>query len=332
MNALHERNYFLRAKLKGQKLLSEAVAAQLDVPWRTNGFIAQAVFFLLTCMALGAFYGFLDLAGNQSEGLIVGIAAIVIAEYLIGIRRWFFTGVEAGLWLGGMYALISELPSSGKPEAMLVLAAGAAIPGWRVRNPLFGAVAAYFVMLYFEKRFDLGVVCALLLTVGAALALLRSWKRPTTEWLWIAIALVLPFAGIDEAGIEWRDVTIILYAAAGFFVLYLAFRRRHHALFLSAMILLAIAAVELSKKIDAPEEAKLAFDGVVLMTIAFLLSRALRDRTTGYVLAPMELTPLDDAVEVAATLAHQPRATAPAQATPVSGGGGFGGAGASGDY
>lgn len=332
MNAQHERNFFLRARLSGDGLQNDGIAAQLDVPWRTNGLLAQAVFFLLTSIALGAFYGLLNVLDLEPEGVITGVAAIVLAEYLIGFRRWFFTGVEAALWIGGVFALISELPSSGKPEAMLVLAAGAAIAGARVRNPLFGALAAIFVMLYFEKRFDLGVLCALLIALVACIALLRTWRRPTTEALSIALVLVMPFAGRFSADDSWRDTTILLYAIFGIIALSLAMARRHHALFLAAMISLAIACADLAKKVNASNEAKLAIAGTLLLAIAFAISRTLRNRTHGLVLTPIQLTPFDDAAEIGATLALQPTVSAPsAQPQPASGGG-FGGAGASGDY
>ena len=331
MNAQHERNFFLRARLRGDGVRSDGIAAQLDVPWRTNGLLAQAAFFLLTCIGLGAFYGLLHVLDTGGEGLVAGVAAIALAEYLIGARRWFFTGVEAALWLCGVFALISELPSSGKPEAMLVLAAAGAIAGARVRNPLFGALAAIFVVLYFEKRFDLGVLCALLIALVACIALLRTWRRPTTEALWIALALVMPIAGRFHADRNWRDTTIVLYAILGIIALSLAMARRHHALFLTAMISLAIAGADFAEKLTAPNEAKLALAGSLLLLIAFATSRALRGRTHGLVLTPIQLTPFDDAAEIAATLALQPTAHAP-EPQPASGGGEFGGAGASGDY
>jgi hypothetical protein len=333
MNAQHERNFHLRARLRGEGLSNDAIAAQLDVPWRTNGVLSQIVFFVLTCVAVGAFYAMLNVLHIELEGLVTGIAAIVLAEYLIGSRRWFFTGVEAALWGAGVFSLISELPSSGKPEAMLVLAAGAAIAGARVRNPLLGALAAIFVMIYFEKRFDLGVLCALVIALIACIALLRTWRRPTNEALWIAIALVMPIASRFEADSYWRDTTIVLYAIFGVIALSLAIAKRHHALFLTAMIALAIAGADFLEKVLAPDEAKFAAGGIVLLAIAFAISRALRDHTHGLVLTPIQLTPLDNAAEIAATLAMQPSAPKPeAQPAPVSGGGSFGGAGASGDY
>jgi hypothetical protein len=334
MNAQHERNFFLRARLRSDGVRNDAITAQLDVPWRTNSLLAQAAFFLLTCIGLGAFYGFLHVFDTGREGLVTGVAAIVLAEYLIGARRWFFTGVEAALWIGGVFALISELPSSGKPEAMLVLAAGAAIAGARVRNPLFGALAAIFIMLYFERRFDLGVLCALVIALAACIALLRTWRRPTTEALWIALALVMPIAGRFTADAVWRDTTILLYAIFGIIALSLGLAKRHHALFLTAIIALGIAGGDFAEKLnDWPNEAKLAIGGALLLIIAFAMSRALRGRTHGLVLTPIELTPFDNAAEIGATLALQPTAPTPvAQSTPASGGGEFGGAGASGDF
>jgi hypothetical protein len=326
MNVQHERNLHLRTRLRGT-----GAAAQLEVPWRTNGLIAQCVFFLLTCVALGASYGLIHIFDVSMPGLFIGITAIVLAEYLIGARRWFFTGVESALWIGGVLAMISELPNSGAPATFLVLAAGSAIAGARVRNPLFGALAAILVMIYGEERFDLGVLIAFVISVVACLALLRTWRRPSSEALWIALALVMPIAGRFTADTQWRTTTITLYATLGAIALALGVARRHHALFLTAMIALGIAAMDVGERIAAPVEVKLAVAGALLLAIAFALSRALRDRTRGFVLTPLALTPIDDAAELAATFALQPT-SAPPDPQPATGGGSFGGAGASGDY
>ena len=324
MNVQHERNLHLRAHLKDPR-----VAEHLEVPWRTNGILAQCFFFVLTCIALGAFYGLAHLLEMPRPGVITGVAAIVLAEVLIA-KRWFFTGVEAALWIVGLFALISELPRSGTPESMLVIAAACAIAGARVRNPLFGAAAAIFVMLYVEKRFDLGVVCALLIALASCIALLREWQRPSTEMLWIALALVRPVAGRFTADAQWRTTTIVLYTVFGAIALILAITRRHHALLLTAMIALGIAATDFAEPIAAPAEVKFAVAGALLLAIAFAISRKLRGRTHGFVLTPMELTPFDDAMELGATLNLQPAAAQPEPGL-STGGGKFGGAGASGD-
>jgi hypothetical protein len=300
VNVQHERNLFLRARL-GDKRLD----GQLEVPWRTNGVVAQCFFFVLACVALGAFYGLMQIFDTGSEGLVAGAVAIVLAEVLIS-RRWFFTGVEAALWIGGVLALISELPRSGTPESKLVIAAAIGIAGARVRNPLFGAVTAVFVVLYFEDRLDLGVLCALAIALASCIALLRTWQRPTTEGLWIALALIMPIAGRFTADTKWRTTTIALYAGFGAIAFALAITRRHHALFFSAMIALAIAAADVAEQVTAPPEAKFAIAGALLLAIAFAVSRTLRDRMHGFVLTPIALTPIDDAAELAATLTLQP--------------------------
>jgi hypothetical protein len=320
LNVQHERNYFLRARF----------GIDVEVPWRTNGFLAQVAFFVLAAIGVGALYGFVDLVSSRLEGTITCFAAIVVAEYLIGARRWFFTGVEAALWVCGLFALITDLPSSGTPESWLVIGAVPAIAGARVRNPIFGAVSALYVVIYLEERLDLGVVSALLLTLIACAALLRTWQRPTTEGLWIAIALVMPVAGRLMADEVWRDVTIILYAMVGVIALALALEKRHHALFLTSMIAFGISGYDLGERIAAPEEARLAASGALLLAIAFAVSRALRGRTLGLVATPAKLTVMDEALEIGATVQLQPETSAP-EVKPESGGE-FGGAGASGGY
>lgn len=331
MNAEHERNDSVRALLARERLLRPEIEAELPQPWRTNGLVVRIVFFVLTLIALGAFAIFCHLLGLGNPGFTTCITAIATAEYLIRIRRWFATGVENALWLGGVIAFISELPNSGEPEALLVIAAGCAVAGARVRNPLFGAAAAISIASYFESRFDLGVLAALVIATIALLASLRTWRRPSTEWLFIAIALSLPIAGITQADVQWRVVTIALYFAFALLALLLGLTRRHHAFFLASMIGAAIATTELFELLPLFNEAKLAIAGALLLAIAFAITRALRERTQGFVLTPSKLTPIDDELELAATMSLKPESGAPAEG-PKGGGGSFGGAGASGEF
>src|SRR5882672_5780671 len=98
--------------------------------WRHMSLIAAIVFFVLTIIAVSTLFGLLKLL--HMPGWLAAIPSIFIAERLI--RRWHFwrTGVESALWIGGLYAIVFSLPSSGKIEAILVLAMPAAIAGWRV--------------------------------------------------------------------------------------------------------------------------------------------------------------------------------------------------------
>lgn len=329
MNAADERARLLRSKLASDKLLTAEVAAQLEVPWRTNGVIVQCVFFFLTCIAIGAFYGLCSVLDVPKAGIVLGIAAIAAAEMLIRIARWFSTGVEIALWLGGLGGFITELPRTGSKESILVFAAACAIAGWRVRNPIAGACSAILVMVWFEQRFDLGVIAGLAMATLAMFALLRTWQRPTTEWLLIAITVALPVAAWFTADERWRVVTLTLYAAFGAVALVLAFAKRHHAFFVAALEGLGFAAFDVARRIVAPEEAKLAIAGAVLLGAAFVLSRALKGKTHGLVATK---TGDDESLAMLATLAAAPHTAAPSSSAPATGDGRFGGAGASGGY
>ncbi|HYH07224.1 MAG TPA: hypothetical protein VEK11_09235 [Thermoanaerobaculia bacterium] len=326
MNAADERARLLRARLSEDGLLTPEIAARLETPWRTNGVLVQIVFFALTCVAMGAFYGLCNVLSVPGEGIVTGVLAIAVAEYLIHAKRWWATGVEIALWVGGLFSFISELPSNGTPEAMLVLGAACAIAGRRVRNPIAGAVAAIFVMTWAEKRLDLGVLAALLMALAAIFLLLRTWQRPTTEWLLIAIAIVLPVAGWFHADAIWRNVTILLYAAFAAIAFALAMRKRHHAFFFAALIACAIAAFELARTVAGPEELKIAVAGAALLGLAFVATRILKDKTSGFV---STRTRYHDTLETLVTITAAP-SPAPSAPQPASGGN-FGGAGASGN-
>src|SRR5947207_8272115 len=113
--------------------------------WKRMSLLAEVVFFVLTSVAIAASRVFLP-------GWFVMIGCIAGAEFLIRAYHFWRTCVESALWIGGLYAFIFSLPSSGKPEALLVLAAAAAIAGWRVRNALFGTMAACLVVAYLAVR------------------------------------------------------------------------------------------------------------------------------------------------------------------------------------
>lgn len=340
MNEQDERKHALRERVEDwreEQLIDaaaqEAIETTLKTPWRSHGVLVQAVFFILTVVGMGASYGFLHLFSVPGKGILAGIAFLATAEFLIRGQKWFGTGVESALWIGGLVAFISELPSSGKPEALLVFAAAFGLAGFRVRNPLFGAAAAIFVMVYAEEKLDLGVVAAMIFGAFAAFALLREWKRPSTEWLWIAIAMVLPLAGWFTADPQWRVTTIGLYAGFGCLVFGLGLAKRHHALLLSGAAGLVIANVEASKMVASPLEAKLASGGAFLLVTAFVAQRALRARTAGIVVTPAKLTRADDALAIAGALAapHSTHGDAP-EPVRAEGDGHFGGAGATGEY
>ena len=326
MKLEHERALMLEGRASSPPA-SAILAGAAKVPHRTHGILLRATLFVLTSVGVFGLNFLLDSLDVPKQGIAAGIIAIVLAELLIRIG-WFWTGVEEALWIGGAFSLISELPRTGTPESTLVIAGAAAIAGARVRNPLFGALAAGFFAYYFERRFDLGVIAALVIALIAAFALLRTWRRPSNEFLCIAVAVTLPIAGYFFADDVWRNATIALYAAFGVVAFFLAVRYRHHALFLAGGIGVAIAAIEFARTLDLPLEAKLAIGGALPLAGAWIAARALRDRTTGIVATPSQLTSFDDELQIAATVAlpHEEFEPKPEQ------GGEFGGAGATGKY
>lgn len=316
-----ERLRTLRARLEDEKGI-EWPAEE----WQGYGLLAQAVFFVLTIAGIAAFFHLTE------QELLTAALCIALAEFLIRARRWWGTGVEAALWLGGVFAALQALPDSNAPEANLLIAAAAGVAGFRVRNPPFGALAASFVVRYCEVKWDLGTLSAVAIATAALFALYRTWIRPSNEWLFIVLMLTMPLAGWDHAGAEWRLVTIALYAAFAAAALRSAIRKRHHAMFLAAAIGAFVAVAELHELYDPPEELTLALAGAALLLLSWLTARALRGRTRGLVITPARLTAFDGDLEsLGAFTAAVPSAGNPPEQRP-QGGGGFGGAGATGDY
>lgn len=339
MNAGEERVHALRGRAETWRAegmiddtAARAVAAELATGWRSYGLLPQIVFFAMAAVAILAAYALLSLLEVPARGVIIAVICLVTAEYLIRRRRWWRTGVEAALWIGATFALVSALPRNATPESLLVLAAASAIPAARLRNPLFAAIAAMFVVVWSESRFDAGVVVALLIASVAVAALTRTWRRPSTEWSWIALAVLVPVAGLSAADPEWRLVTIALYLFFGAGSLVLAIRVRHHALFAAAAIGLTVAVVESVRAANVPLEVALGAGGAALMLIGWGSARALRGRTRGIVATPAKLTPYDDDLHVAGSVATcGSTGEQPDDARP-QGDGRFGGAGATGEF
>lgn len=302
--------------------------------WRRHGPILSIVFFGLTALVLLAFYAL-------AQGVVTGVVAIAVAEWLIRKRRFFGTGIESALWIGALVALITTLPSSGKPEALLVFAAAFVIAGLRVRSAIFGCAAAVCVLVYIAVKTHVGwppMIFGLALTLLAAAALLRQWQRPSTEWLLAAVMIVMPLAAETAWAVEEGKRTAVLpFAAVAALLFVLGIRARDRVTLAAAALVAGIAAYEARGLFDYPLEWKLMAGGALLIAIAVALTRALRGRTSGFVIEPSAVTPYDEAMQILATLpaAHPAPAPAAAAAGPdiqTGQGSSFGGGGASGGY
>src|SRR6185295_4327833 len=123
------------------------------------------------------------------------LSCLGCAEFLIYAYHFERTGVESALWLAGLFAFIISLPSQNRPEAILAFAGAAMVAGARLRNAVFIALAAVLVDFYVDKKFHdarATLAFALVLTAIAAVALLREWRRPSTELMLSLLVVVMP--------------------------------------------------------------------------------------------------------------------------------------------
>lgn len=315
--------------------------AKLPTRWRQNGPILSLVFFVLTCVGVVALYGFFSLLGG--EGVFTAVLCIGLAEYLILGRRFFGTGVESALWIGGLFAFLiyafSNTQWQFRQETFLLFALAAAVAGVRLRNAWFGAMACALVIGYLISR-DQDLVAlgfSLALAAGSMFLLGRPWKRPSTERLLVLILLTAPILGAI-AGFRFlpRDLFVPYLCFAG--ICFTAgILLRHHAPLLAGFVGIALTVIAARHLLPWTLEWQLIAGGAILLAVAAVITRALRDRTTGIVTTPANLTPYDEALQIGATIALTPATQAthpeagPAPQRPA-GGGSFGGAGSTGEF
>lgn len=309
-----ERALALNARLK-KPLLQTA--------WRANRPLPHVVFFVLACIGVAALAGFFEIIGLTAA--LGGVVAIALAELLIVRHRWWRTGVECALWIGGAFAIVVTLGPRTADEWLIACALASAIAWLRVRYALFAALALALLLFAIERD---AIAVAGVVAVIALAALARTWRRPSTEWLFIALLLVAPVV----AYLIERDAAIAIYPLFAVVCLVAGLRLRHHAPLLAAAIGLAIVAIEVHERLALATEVQLALGGAVLLGSAWLVARALRDRTRGIVATKESLTGADEIFESGAVLMTADRSETAGDQGRVQGDGRFGGAGATGDY
>lgn len=303
-------------------------------PWRRLSIISQIVLFGLTVLAIAALY-WLSSEIEIPKGWTTLILSLGVAELLILRMHFWRTGVEAALWIGGLFAFIFSLPSSGKPEAILVFVAASAIAGWRVRNALFGALALVLCTAYLiTKGWPwTALAFSFVVTLAAALALTRVIRRPSNEALFEVAVIVLPIAGyVGVKGDSSADLRVVaVYAAVAVIILAVAIRFRSRVLLIATAVFVAIAGVEARTLVPLSNEMRLILAGIAVLTTASVLMRALRGKKSGFVIAVEGPSELQDILDVAPVLLPV-HATAPSGGGVNPQGGEFGGAGASGNF
>ncbi|HEY0143632.1 MAG TPA: hypothetical protein VGF48_22265 [Thermoanaerobaculia bacterium] len=340
IGAADERALTLRNRVhrwRDAKLIDDAGARafieRFPTAWRSSGLLAQIVGFGLAAAGVALFAAFWDLLVDST--LIAGVVAIALAEWLIRGKRWWSTGVESALWVGGLFALIFALPGESKPEALLLFM-GACIAGViRLRQPWFGALATIFLFIYLEQKQlePIALIAGLTIALVALALLHRTWMRPSTEWLLIALLLVAPpCAFFASYNLLPNVVTAAIFGLLALVLLVSGLRMRHHAPLAAAAIAMIFVTAETYDFLPLLDEAKMAIAGAALLLLSAVVSRALRDRTTGLVATPPARSDADDLLDLGSAIVatpQQPPSSAPAGRP--EGDGGFGGAGATGD-
>lgn len=309
-----------------------------DTPltWRRHGLVLRVVFFILTCVLATALLAFLRLLTGSDQYVITAAILIAVAEWLILRKRFFWTGIELALWLCAMLYLVFSLPSSGKPEALLVVGGAIGIGAARVRNPLFGAVAICFVVGYAHVKTHGSLapfVIAFAIGILAALALGREWRRRSTERFLQALALVVPPLAYAICSDSPKPFAALAFALMAVVLGAIAITRRDRVLAIAATIDAVIVGIEFARPLHIAYEYKLIDGGIVALAVAIALSRTLRSRTRGFIASPEAGKDYEDALQLLGAM-HVTHAPARDSSTAdfEAGGGSFGGAGASGNY
>lgn len=307
--------------------------------WKRYRLHVQIAFFVLTLIGVSAFSVFLAVDPHVGSA-INAILVIAFAEYLIRKQRFFATGVETALWLAGVTFILIALPHSGATEGILVVGTLVAIAGARLLNPLLGGLAAISVIVYAAAKNATPLQCVLIavvITLGAGAAQLVEWQRQSVERLFQTIAILAPLAGVIAAefgsGVDHGAIAVVsIIAAAILLALGIAVRAR--ALLLAGALNAAIAVYEASYLSHASLQTKLISSGAVALLIAIAASRILRKKTSGFVTTESSLTGYDEVMQIAGAIHTSPNAPAeqPTAGGFQSGGGNFGGGGASADY
>jgi hypothetical protein len=314
------------AEERAEAVRRVAPGVKVEAPWRHYGLLLRMVFFVFGLIAVLALFGFLSLL-SLPKGFLTAALAIAAAEWLIRQHRFFGTGVEAALWLGGTFSFIFGLPSSGKVEAILVFAAATALCGWRLRSAIFGVLATVLVLAYVAAKWDhqwlLAMSLASLIAIASAFALRRLWKRPSTERLFLGLALVMPVAGylatIAQRLFKTYSASVPVAVVLGITALVLfaagiAWRAR--VLLVSGTISVALVAVELRDFFDYTIESKLIAAGILIIAIAATIGRALRGSTRGFVVTPVRVNAYDEAMQIGGIISIAPHAAPAAHSGP----------------
>jgi hypothetical protein len=340
-----ERLGALRARLKSWRrsgLLNaeeeRGLLAATLTRWTGSGIVSRLVYFALTMVCMGALYGLIDLAGLPAKP-IAAVLALAAAELLILRFGLFRAGPDEALYAGGLLLIVASLPAHSDEVGILLVALGMLLAGARLRNGFFLMVSVAAVVLYVAVAGGSREIAAFIgLAVSfASVALLnRRWSHPVWDRFFSWTIVVTP-------ALSWLLVTVDadisrpwVMGVTGFIaavMLLVGLAIRHHAPLLAGLLLSGAAIAELGFRVALPAEYFVITCGIAIGAVVLILHRTFGGRHAGItamkILDARELELIEPAA--AAVLAgSQTRAVEPAGMQ--TGGGSYGGGGASGEF
>jgi hypothetical protein len=318
--------------------------------WRTANLLSRCTFFVLGLIAAGMIVTITRRLSPTNPWVIAGIASIAAAEWLIVVRRQFWSGIEEALEAVGLTLLAFECWSHVAWHSAGGCFVGTAltIAGVRLLNPLFTTLGA----LAFVSALDATPLASGLVCYGVALAALMagaySFRRPSHDRMLDALVVVMPVAGYvwsAERELHWStfdylhgDISAWIVPLCSFLfgaiALITGLRRRAHPPLVSFMLCVACTAYELRQLTGLSLETRLLVWGSILLLVSVSVDRHLRIGRAGVTSRPLRDEEDSAGLLVlagsAALTPHTPpqKAGAPFE----GGGGGFAGGGASGKY
>lgn len=333
---LHER----ASRWRGAGLLTDDELSAIPKPERrTSRLWTRIAFFVLACLATSMFYGLLVLM-QLPKGIVTGAFAVGFAEFLLLRKRFLRTGIEEGFYIAGLCAVIVGLPGESRPEVILLFVLAFLLAGIRLANALFIAGAAMLVVVYAgaksEDSFSTGTIAFVLFLAGAFLNQRRMARPFVSSGVAILTALLLPLAAIlwsyafspSKAPLSLIAAIFATAVTAGA----IAIRRRDRALLIGSTLTLIVSLVLAGNHVDAPWEWKLLAGSAASLAVVLVIDRRLAGRRFGITSEKLSDIAHADLIEMAGAVAVAPQTDRDPQPQRASGGGAFGGAGATGEF
>lgn len=310
--------------------------------WRSFSLLPRIAFFILAAICVFALWGVLAVMSDSPYGSAVfaGIIAVIAAEVMIDQVHFFRAGIEEALMLAGIAFITSPAVKWSSTTTVFAIwgAVMLMIAGARLLNGFF--IAGGVICIAIALRQSIGdlaveVLCAIV-GVAAILALTREWKRPSVNAIFETLAITMPltaylFAKSRSMAFDPMVVALLVVYAA--IAIFFGLRYRVHAPLIAIFVTAGALGFELRTVTGLRLETRLIVWGSVTLAISVALERWLRTPRNGITSAKLrdddkafELLQLAGAAAI--TPAERPAAPSGLQ----TGGGGFGGAGASGDF